>query len=299
MTDQHPDARPGHLDVDAVSAYVDRDFGPDDLETLERHLRECPPCQREVLEIAATVLLLSALPQYAPPRSFCLGVEYARRARHGATGGAWPGDTFPAWQSPPGMAEPGGRFGGWLPGLQTVAVAVGAMLLLVTMGDMLGMPSATGLPFAAPGAVSTIQADIAIEHQPAPAPASNTGGEEDVALESAPAAPTAEPAAFVQPAPAEDDGTDQGDSASEVMPVEDAAAPGPASGASSSVVALLTPVAEAARESPAERVGATNGQATTGSARAFDVRLVQIVLAVILGWLVVTIVGLRRVRGLS
>ena len=38
MTDHHPADRPGHLDIDAVSAFVDRDFEPDDLTTIEFHL---------------------------------------------------------------------------------------------------------------------------------------------------------------------------------------------------------------------------------------------------------------------
>ena len=70
MTEHGPADRPGHLDIDAVSAFVDRDLPPDDLATIEFHLGECPPCRREFLEIHATVLLLAGLPQYAPRRSF-------------------------------------------------------------------------------------------------------------------------------------------------------------------------------------------------------------------------------------
>ena len=75
MTEHGPADRPGHLDIDAVSAFVDRDLPPDDLATIEFHLGECPPCRREFLEIHATVLLLAGLPQYAPRRSFVLGRE--------------------------------------------------------------------------------------------------------------------------------------------------------------------------------------------------------------------------------
>src|ERR671910_904976 len=78
MTDHHPADRPGHLDIDAVSAFVDRDLEPDDLTTIEFHLHECPACHQEVLEIRATVVLLAGLPQYTPRRSFCLGHEHAR-----------------------------------------------------------------------------------------------------------------------------------------------------------------------------------------------------------------------------
>src|SRR3712207_4717154 len=81
MTEHHPADRPGHLDIDAVSAFIDRDLGSDELATIEFHLQECPPCYREVLEIRTTVVLLSGLPQYAPRRSFCLGHEHARAGR--------------------------------------------------------------------------------------------------------------------------------------------------------------------------------------------------------------------------
>ena len=79
MTDHHPADRPGHLDIDAVSAFVDRDLEPDDLTTIEFHLHECPACHREVLEIRTTVVLLAGLPQYTPRRSFCLGHEHRAR----------------------------------------------------------------------------------------------------------------------------------------------------------------------------------------------------------------------------
>ena len=78
MPDYPPGERPGHLDIDAVSAFVDRDLEAADLTTIEFHLSQCPACEREVLEIRTTVLLLSGLPQYEPRRSFLLGHEHAR-----------------------------------------------------------------------------------------------------------------------------------------------------------------------------------------------------------------------------
>src|SRR5215203_2232433 len=81
MTDHQPADRPGHLDIDAVSAFIDRDLEADDLTTIEFHLHECPACHREVLEIRTTVVLLTGLPQYTPRRSFCLGHEFARASR--------------------------------------------------------------------------------------------------------------------------------------------------------------------------------------------------------------------------
>src|SRR3954453_15610321 len=78
MSDQLPGDRPGHLDIDAVSAFIDRDLTADELALLAGHLTDCAACHREVLEIQATVMLLAGLPQYTPRHSFVLGTEHAR-----------------------------------------------------------------------------------------------------------------------------------------------------------------------------------------------------------------------------
>ncbi len=147
MTEQHPADRPGHLDIDAVSAFIDRDLGPDDLATIEGHLHECPPCYREVLEIRTTVVLLTGLPQYTPRRSFCLGHEHARAGRRrgrAPRGLSWSGpfapSTYPASATASVTHGDSGRAAGWLPGLQAAAMVVGALLLLVTTSDLIGMP---------------------------------------------------------------------------------------------------------------------------------------------------------------
>ena len=99
MTDHHPADRPGHLDIDAVSAFIDRDLEPDDLTTITFHLHDCPACHREVLEIRTTVVLLAGLPQYTPRRSFCLGHEHARAFRRRSRAGNQP---WSAGDLPPG-----------------------------------------------------------------------------------------------------------------------------------------------------------------------------------------------------
>src|ERR687893_178231 len=120
MTYHRPADRPGHLDIDAVSAFVDRDLEPDDLTTIEFHLHECPACHREVLEIRTTVVLLAGLPQYTPRRSFCLGHEHARASRRRASRGqSWSGPfalaAYPA-SVPSAVAHAqSGRAAGWLP----------------------------------------------------------------------------------------------------------------------------------------------------------------------------------------
>jgi hypothetical protein len=280
MTDKHPGERPGHLDIDAVSAFVDRDFGPDELTALEFHLHQCPACHREVLEIRATVLLLAALPQYAPRRSFCLDHGHARRARHASVPPS-PVPGGPVWPAAPGMAGAAvgvGRYGAWLPGLQTVAVAVGVLLLLVTMGDMLGLPETTGQQFAVSTAVAA------------------TASSMDNAVP--PAAPLPEEPAFFRQAAESDpdaEGTNALDSASEEISTDGASAPGP----EASAAALLTPAAAVGRESaPTDQTAGGAGSGTSGASRPALLQWVKVGLAVLLAWLVVTIIGLRRVRAL-
>src|SRR5215211_8585600 len=145
MTDHHPADRPGHLDIDAVSAFVDRDLEPGELTTIEFHLHECPACHREVLEIRTTVVLLAGLPQYTPRRSFCLGHEHARASRRRLPRGrSWSGSVgssgYPASAASAVANAEAGRAAGWLPGLQVAAMVVGVLLLLVTSSDLMGMP---------------------------------------------------------------------------------------------------------------------------------------------------------------
>src|SRR5829696_7913631 len=145
MTDHHPGDRPGHLNIDAVSAFVDRDLEADELTTIEFHLHECPGCHREVLEIRTTVVLLTGLPQYTPRRSFCLGHEHARASRRSLPRGqSWSGPFvstgYPASAASAVAHAEAGRAGGWLPGLQAAAMVVGVLLLLVTTSDLMGMP---------------------------------------------------------------------------------------------------------------------------------------------------------------
>src|SRR5215218_8919239 len=145
MTDHQPADRPGHLDIDAVSAFVDRDLEAGELTTIEFHLHECPACHREVLEIRTTVVLLTGLPQYTPRRSFCLGHEHARASRRSLSRGhSWSGPFvstgYPASAASAVAHTEAGRAAGWLPGLQAAAMVVGVLLLLVTTSDLMGMP---------------------------------------------------------------------------------------------------------------------------------------------------------------
>jgi hypothetical protein len=303
MTDHHPADRPGHLDIDAVSAFVDRDLEADDLATIEFHLHECPPCYREVLEIRTTVVLLAGLPQYTPRRSFCLGHEHSRASRRRLPRGqSWSGP-FPSTGYPASAASAvahaeAGRAAGWLPGLQAAAMVVGVLLLLVTTSDLMGMSPqpAEWLSEEAPVQQLDFRAAPAPEAAP-PAPTQEAASDRDAALDPA----RSNPAPAVGVASNSSEGTTGGDSASEEM-LEDAetADTSLSVGTSPALAAVTravpTPGAELAR-SPETAPIAAEAPAASG-AQPSRLRLAQLALAFALAWLVVTIVGLRWVRGL-
>jgi hypothetical protein len=305
MTDHHPADRPGHLDIDAVSAFVDRDLDPDDLTTIEFHLHECPACHREVLEIRTTVVLLTGLPQYTPRRSFCLGHEFARASRrrlprgHSWSGPFAPSD-YPASATSAVAHAGAGRAGGWLPGLQAAAMVVGVLLLLVTTSDLMGMPPQPAEWLSDPETPVRqleFRAAPAPESVPPAAPALDAASDSDAAL--APASSNPESSFGVASNPSE--GTTDGASASQEVLEEAETANTALSVATSPALAAVTravptPGAGLAR-SPETATADADAPAAT-DAQPSRLRLAQLVLAFALAWLVVTIVGLRWVRGL-
>lgn len=288
MPEPTPGSRPGHLDIDAVSAFIDRDLDPDDLATIAFHLAECPPCKREVIEIRTTVVLLSNLPQYAPRRSFCLGHEHARalrRRRRGVADRAWVGSSGPA--SGRGSAVPplgGGRYGAWLSGMQAAAVLVGALLIMMTAGDLAGIPLVRQAQFAAPTAAAGLS-----EAPQAARPAPTATGAAGVAA-LAPAASAPEPSFRMAAAPSAQ-GTGRSAGASEgVLTEDELAAVAPDEGTFAAAKAMPTSAPVIAPDA------APVGERVTSETRLPWPRLAQLALALILAWLIVSIVGLRRVR---
>lgn len=300
MTEQNPADRPGHLDIDAVSAFVDRDLGPDDLATIAIHLHVCPACHREVVEIRTTVVLLAGLPQYTPRRSFCLGHEHGRAARRRGRvqrDRAWPGPpgspNYPASAAVAARSETG-RGAGWLPGLQAAAMVIGALLLLVTSSDLMGMPPQPAAWLAEPDApaprMASFSAPGAETAVPAPAPTLAVAG--DAVLEPA----ASENESSFGDAAIESGGTASDDSASEeVLTDQDLARIAPSSATSAALTAVTQAVPTPAAD--AETAVATDAPAPSGSEPS-RLRLVQLGLAFALVWLIVSIVGLRWVRGL-
>jgi hypothetical protein len=307
MTERHPEDQPGHLDIDAVSGYVDRDFGTDDLALLEIHISRCPECKREVLEIRATMLLLASLPQYEPRRSFCLSQEHARaRRRRGESARApWVGPSaFPSQAAAavaPGPSDGMMRPAGWLPGLHAAALVVGALLLLVTVGDLTGLmpgsrqavqPMQLAAP-PAPVAQATLAPIVVPEEAEFPAPAAMAPADGDAAGTSAFLGETS-----MQEAADESNGTAGGNSASEGVMADTARAPRSAATVAAAAVTSAVPTAAAA--SAMEPAASEPAAATTSesSGQPSRMRIVQIALALLLAWLVVSIAGLRWVRRL-
>jgi anti-sigma factor RsiW len=305
MTNYHPTDRPGHLDVDAVSAFVDRDLEPDDLTTIEFHLHECPACHREVLEIRTTVVLLAGLPQYTPRRSFCLDHEHARASRrHLSRGHSWSGPFaptgYPASATSAVAYEQAGRGAVWLPGLQAAAIVIGALLLLVTTSDLMGMPPqpAEWLTDAeAPVQQMEFRAAPAPETAPPQAPALEAVSDSDAAL--GPASSNRESSFRVAANPSE--GTTDGDSASQEVLEDAGTANTTLSVATSPALAAVTravPTSGAGLARSPEPASVAAGASAATDAQPSRLRLAQLALAFALAWLVVTIVGLRWVRGL-
>lgn len=286
MPEHAPGDTPGHLDIDAVSAFIDRDLHDDDFAVISMHLTQCPGCDREVLEVRATVFLLSTLPQYEPRRSFCLGQEHARAARRRPTQAApaWDTGPLPASIAPTATenSAPPPRFTSWLPGLQVAAMVAGVLLLLVTVGDWRGFsgdlsPQQLAAPTAAAG--------LPAEEAPPAAPAPNAAFLPDVDSEQA----------FTT-----SDGTNLADSASEEVSERSVSRSAVVSTVSTGAAAVTQPLA-GADTAPATVSTVTPEDAETtvsGREPGSRLRLVQIALFAILAWLVVTIVGLRWVRRL-
>ncbi len=307
MPENYTQKDPGHLDIDAVSAFVDRDLGPDDLAMISFHLSNCPACDREVLEIRTTVFLLAGLPQYEPRRSFCLGQEHARASRRreqSRESQPWSGANALTGQPGGAIAQPAGvSRGGWLSGLHVAAVVVGALLLLVTASDLTGFVAdpPSPLQLAAPTAAAGITPPQAAMPAEAPQAAQVAPPVADAVSE---AEPSSGMVSAFQEAPAALRGTTDRDSASEEMPeAENLAQPAPrlmatVAGAAAVTQAIPTPGAASAPSGAgsAERVGASDG-AVSGE-QPSRMRIVQLALGLLLAWLIVSIAGMRWVRRL-
>lgn len=252
-----------HLDVDALSAYLDQQLPPADLAAARAHLAACPDCGQELAELRATVALLRSLPQFSARRDFQLGPEHARRTAAGRIPGA---GSSRAWQ-PSGIDRWFDRLIPAFPAVRIATAVVAVLLVAVIAGDLIvnrGAGNVAMLP-----ASSRVEVGRAPEAaMPRQAPAAQDGGQRPAAVQ--PTMVTTDDAeAFAEPAA--EVGTDAAAPAS----MEEDGAAGDAPG-----IVASDPAAE-----PAPAAPSPSGW-----------RLAQVGLGLALLWLIVSLVGIARLR---
>lgn len=272
--------RAQHLDLDALSAYLDGALEPGEMAAARAHLATCPECAQDLAEMRATVALLQGLPQYAPRRSFQLGPEHARGAE---------GATARVSRGLEGWFE---RLLPWFPTLRIATVAVAVLLVAVIAGDLV---TNRGSESSGPAQTGRIMADATDSgaELPAPAPAMEVPPIEEDAESAQDVAPRS--AAF-QPTMsvfAESEPLATGESitfgARDALTGTDSAVPASlevdeAGEDASRLVASPTAPATAAPEEPEPAAGPSGW------------RLAQVGLGLALVWLIVSLVGLNRIR---
>lgn len=258
-----------HLDLDTLQAYLDQDLTDDGRQVAAGHLARCADCWQELSELRATVTLLRGLPHYAPRRSFQLSPEYAPRA---AASGSWL-DRFR-------FAVPA------LPALRAATVAVAVLLVAVTVGNFVADQGADtvqspAVQDAAPEEAE--EADAAFEAAPAPAPADE------------------EQAASVEEVAAGDGGTNddapalgrervQAPAAEPSLAREAGQPPPPRlTVPAGAIISTVPPVVDGSG-------GAAGGAPLTAEDGPSGWRLAQFGLGLLLLWLIVSVVGLQRLR---
>jgi hypothetical protein len=166
-----------------LSAYLDGELTAQEKAAVERHLRECAACRRDLLTMRQTVELLRGLPELPLPRNFILGPA---QVREGAA-------RRPARPRPAGFP--------WAYPLLGGATALVAMLLVVVLAfDLLLNLSPMGVaPPMAPAVQEEPAADFAavekeapVTAQPPPATAVARKLEDESPTPTPPATPVAQ-----------------------------------------------------------------------------------------------------------
>jgi hypothetical protein len=269
-----PGNPPGpHLSAGTLSAYVDGMLRPNQRAAADLHLQACAACRRDLADLRTTVDLLHALPEHRPQRSFQLSPEQTDRST--------------SWFSK--------LFAGF-PTVQVAAVAVSVLLVIVIAGDLLTHEGNQGQVQMAVQAPSTVNSAMR----------SNAQESDNVQPQlGAKPASTNPPAAISAARQAEPTGAVE--SAAQRPPNAAAGAPPPAGGAAGNGAAesegVTPPTASPAATPPLIVAPAPTVQPTevansqsTGTSHPSWWRITEIALAIILLWLIVSTIGLRRIR---
>jgi hypothetical protein len=256
-----------HLDGDALSAYLDNALDADERTAVAAHLTACGDCRRELTELGATVALLRGLPQYRPRRSFQLGREYAPLARVGF------------WE----------RLLPSLPALRAATIAVAVLLIVVSAGDIVSGRLGDDAAFEAAPA-----APILADQAPAAVTATGDRALQDMdELDGAPSfadAVTSQAAdgfdGAAREAVDEESGGDRAAGAvAEPPPADLLPAPAPAQAAPADSVASGDVASQAESQTTAD-----------GRRRPSAWRIAEVALVLVLFWLLVSLVGVQRLR---
>lgn len=70
---------PAHLADDILNAWIDGVATPEEQAIVDHHLATCDTCQRRMAELQGVKAMLSDMPEVAPPRSFTLTQEQAKK----------------------------------------------------------------------------------------------------------------------------------------------------------------------------------------------------------------------------
>ena len=169
---------------ESLSAYIDGELSPAEVERVEKHLEECSPCSESLTTLRHTIALVKELPLVSAPRSFAVRPALVK-AR-------------------PSLAPPA-----WGYGLLKGATALAALLLVLIVGSDLALHfvGITSLTSWAPAAPAP-EVAMAPTYEPsiAPAPAEEEpmfGQTKDAEELQAPEAENAQEVAPAAPAPTE------------------------------------------------------------------------------------------------
>ncbi len=77
----------GHIQVEQLSAYLDKQVSPAERATIDAHLQQCSECRAELESLRQTVAMLHSLPRVAVPRAFTLSEAQAGIRRPAAAPG--------------------------------------------------------------------------------------------------------------------------------------------------------------------------------------------------------------------
>jgi anti-sigma factor RsiW len=287
-----------HLSLETLTAYADGQLSAKEQNEATTHLASCAFCQEELRSLQATATLMRSLPESQPTRSFQLGPEYAKNVRPETAKAGW--------------LE---RLLGGMPALRTATAAVAMLLVVVVAGDMLTnntsnehpqgvqVPASTSNPVIAAPATNTAQSSTLFQSnvtapesaQPtlvAPAVQQKEVTTEEAQTESAPA--NAASGESDRATSADESQNDQIQAAGAAAPAEMTATPEPTSTATPRPTATVEPTATLAPTLTATSVPASTSGTTNNDERNW--RIAEIALSLLLAWLIVTWIGLKRLR---